>query len=45
MSQNYFAQGFRFLQEGRFAEAIGAFQELLKEQPDSTEEHYNLGNA
>ncbi|MBI2211375.1 MAG: tetratricopeptide repeat protein, partial [Deltaproteobacteria bacterium] len=45
MSQNYFTEGFRFLHEGRYPEAIAAFQEVVKEQPESAEAHYNLGNA
>jgi cytochrome c-type biogenesis protein CcmH/NrfG len=34
MSESHFASGFRLLQEGKFADAIAAFQETLKEQPD-----------
>ena len=45
MSESHFANGYRFLQQGRFAEAITAFQEAIKEQPDSAEAHYNVGNA
>ena len=44
MSESHFAN-YRFLQQGRFAEAITAFQEAIKEQPDSAEAHYNVGNA
>ena len=45
MSESHFANGYRFLQQGRFAEAITAFQEAIQEQPDSAEAHYNVGNA
>jgi hypothetical protein len=45
MAPFQFADGFRFLQERRFAEAISVFQEIIKEQPELAEAHYNLGNA
>jgi tetratricopeptide (TPR) repeat protein len=45
MSESHFANGFRFLQEGRFADAVAAFQAVLQQQPDLAEAHYNLGNA
>ena len=45
MPQSQFADGFRFLQEGRFADAVAALQDVLKQQPDLAEAHYNLGNA
>ena len=45
MSDSEFVQAFRSSQEGRFEEAIAAFEELLKHQPDSAQAHYNLGNS
>ncbi len=40
MSDSEFVQAFRSSQEGRFEEAIAAFEELLKHQPDSAQAHY-----
>ena len=45
MEQDVFVQGFRSLQEGRFAEAITAFQTVLEQRPDFAEAHNNWGNA
>ncbi len=45
MSDSQFVQGFRFLQEKQFSEAIVVFLEVLKNQPDLAEAHFNLGNA
>ena len=45
MSQADFTQGFWALQEGRFNEAIEAFQTVLTKRPDFAEAHYNLGNV
>ena len=45
MTESLFLRGLRSLQVGRFAEAVAAFREVLSQQPDLVEAHYNLGNA
>lgn len=45
MSQSRFIQGFQSLQAGQFDEAVAAFEEVLKDQPDLAEAHFNLALA
>jgi tetratricopeptide (TPR) repeat protein len=40
----YIEQAVRFFKEGRFEDAIAAFQEAIRVQPDFAEPHANLGN-
>ncbi len=44
-TKNMFLQGIQLYKEGKFDEAIAAFEEVLRETPDFAEGYYNLGMA
>jgi len=44
-AKNQFVQGIKFYQQGKFDQAINAFEAILKEKPDFAECYYNLGMA
>jgi len=42
-ARNKFEQGILYFEQGKFEEAIEAFEAVLKEKPDFAEGYYNLG--
>jgi tetratricopeptide (TPR) repeat protein len=44
-AKNKFVQGVKLYQQGKFDEAIEAFNDVLSEKPDFAEGYYNLGMA
>jgi tetratricopeptide (TPR) repeat protein len=45
VAKNKFDQGVRFYQQGKFDEAIEAFEDVIINKPDFAEGYYNLGMA